>query len=118
MLKKVIYSEEQLYDRLAYWQEKLRLRDWMVQICIKRERDFTTDDCNAEIHHNLPNKTAFINIMDPLDFDDWLPQDMDWLLVHELLHLHFAPMDEEKNEIAIEQAIESITYGLIRTERK
>lgn len=90
----------------------------MVQICIKRADDFTTIDSNAEIHYNLSNKSAFINMMDPVDFDDLLPQDMEWLLVHELLHLHFAPMDCKKNEVSIEQAIESIAYGLITLERK
>lgn len=117
MLKEIIYSEEELQERLLYWQEKLRLRDWLVQVHIKREKDFTQDNSNAYVYYNINNKSAFITIMDPKDFDDWLPQDMDWLLVHELLHLHFGPMDTNKNKIPIEQAIESITYGLVQLYR-
>lgn len=118
MLDQVIYSETEIIERLAYWQEKLRLRDWLVQVHIKREKDFTQENCNAYVHYNISNKSAFITIMDPKDFDDWLPQDMEWLLVHELLHLHFGPFDTRKNITAIEQSIESITYGLIQLERK
>ena len=117
MLDQIIYSETEIIERLAYWQEKLRLRDWLVQVHIKREKDFTQDNSNAYVHYNINNKSAFITIMDPRDFDDWLPQDMEWLLVHELLHLHFAPMHTNKNEISIEQAIESITYGLVHLYR-
>ena len=118
LLKEVIYTKEELEERLVYWQEKLRLRDWMIQINIKREQDFTTSDSNAEILYNLSNKSAFISMMDPVDFDDLLPQDMEWLLIHELLHLHFAPMDNNRNRTSIEQGIESITYGLVQLERQ
>lgn len=116
MLKEVIYNDEQLKERLAYWQEKLRLRDWRIETEITRERNFINVDCNAEIRYNLPNKTAFVHIVDPIDFDDVFKQDMEWLLVHELLHLHLAPIGDE--ETPVEQAVESITYGLIKLERK
>ena len=104
MVKEVIYNQEQLNERLAYWQEKLRLRDWMVEISIVRERDMHNDEANAEIYRNTANKTAYINIADPIDFDDRRPEDMEWLLVHELLHLHFAPWNND--EIAVEQRID------------
>ena len=87
----------------------------MVEISIVRERDMHNDEANAEIYLNTANKTAYINLADPIDFDDKRPQDMEWLLVQELLHLHFAPWDDE---IAVEQRIESITYGVIKLERK
>ena len=118
MLEEVIYTEDQLNKRLEYWQEKLRLRDWLVQVHIKREKDFTQENSNAYVHYNINNKSAFITIMDSRDFDDWLPHDMEWLLVHELLHLHFGQMETRRNITAIEQSIESITYGLIQLERQ
>lgn len=121
--QEIIYNQKQLEERLGYWQNKLRLNDWIISIEIRRGRALRIEDKAATVAWVVENKVADIQIIDPLDYpeDAWFPQDMDWEIVHELLHLHLVPVtdnSDEQNSIDIEQIIESITYGLIALERK
>ncbi len=67
---------------------------------------------------------AEIELIDPIDFHKRAqPYDMEVVLVHELLHLHFAPIDnckptDDLEEIMLERAIEHIAKALIETKRK
>ena len=118
-MREVIYSDEQLKEKLSYWKKRLRLNDWIIKAMIVRQRDFSSPERLGEISYNIHNKTALIKILDPVDYDDWEKQNMERILVHELLHLHFANIhyhfgkESEFYEVFEEQAIESITHGLI-----
>lgn len=124
MSTEVIYTDEQLKEKLAYWQKRLRLNDWIVKVEIARQREFSTSDRLGEVTFNIHTKTALIKILNPVDYDDWDKQDMENTLVHELLHLHFAYIhyhfgkNSDFYEMFEEQAIESIASGLISAERK
>jgi hypothetical protein len=60
-------------------------------------------------------KTVTPARLDSVDYplDCMVPQDMENALVHELLHLHFAPLEDSSGNLFTEQAIESIAPGLI-----
>ncbi len=123
-MKDVILTEEQLNERLKYWQEKLRLQDWIIEVKISRAKELMQDTC-ACVHWTLSKKMGSIKILDPIDYPDDVMgvRDMENDLIHELLHLHFAPINDRLNDndfysMFEEQAIESIAYGLIETERK
>lgn len=115
----VHFDDEQLQDKLVYWLEKLRLQDWIVTARIARYHELEPNRA-GECSSILSNKEAVISILSADDYaEDWGVVDMEWTLVHELLHLHFESMAvAAEKEIAVEQAIESITYGLIALERK
>jgi hypothetical protein len=121
-MEEVILTEEQLQERLQEWQKRLRLQDWIITAKIKRARELM-DETQATVSWQLAKKMAMISIMDPIDYppDSMEPQDMENSLVHELLHLHFAPLnqndDDERYHIGEEQAIESIASGLINAAR-
>jgi len=123
-MPEVIFNVEKLNQKLKYWQEKLRLRDWIINVKIMRQREMSQSDRLGEIQFNVYKKTALISILDPVDHDDWFEQDMENTLVHELLHLHFSGIsyhfgkDDNVYDMLEEQAIESITNGLISLERK
>lgn len=120
----VIYTGEELLAKCEEWQKILRLQDWIITVHIRRERDFTLSDSNAEIITTLPKRMATIHILDPIDYppDQSEPQDMELSLVHELLHIHlftfFADREDEMRIVAEEQAIEAISRGLIALARK
>lgn len=120
----IIFSQEQLEEKLLYWQENLRLRDWIIKVTIKRQREMSQSNRLGEVEFNIYTKTAMISVLDPIDYDDWGKQDMENTLVHELLHLHFSEINyhfggqEDVYSVLEEQAIESIAHGLIKTERK
>lgn len=103
----------------AKWQEILRLQDWDVKTGIFRSRDMTLGG-EGECEWNLERKMASIRLMNPIDYPEgaMIPMDMENTLVHELLHLHFAPFFSEDKSIEQEQAINAITDGLVKLSRK
>lgn len=120
-MTEVIFNPEQLQKKLFEWQKRLRLQDWLITIEIVRERDFSMEGVLGEVHWVLEKKMAKIKIIDPIDYppDSFEPQDMENTLVHELLHLHFAPFKYDgDNYVAEEQAIESIASGILTAYRE
>lgn len=122
----VIYIENQLQERLAYWQKQLRLEDWEIEVNIRRGRDML-EGCSASVNWELGKKMASISILDQIDYppDAMGDRDMENDLVHELLHLHFAPISEHFGEtnksfyyMFEEQAINCLADSLVRIERK
>ncbi len=94
-----------------------------MKVNLMRERDFNTNDSQGECSTVLTTKTAVIRVLDPLDYSPnaaW-PQDMERVLVHELLHLHFAPFEAENGtpeDVLQEQAIDCIATGLVALDRQ
>jgi hypothetical protein len=110
------------------WQKILRLEDWEIHISTCKYHELTDTDRFAEVVYSIPKKRAIIRILDP---DDWDPQDPDFdttvadpvrkvefSVIHELIHLHFAPIGEAAEENihtvhAREQAINMMTSALV-----
>lgn len=120
-------TEEEVRQAARYWQNKLRLNDWLIKAYVIRGEDMIDKQTEAYVLYNLNKKHADIYILHPDDATDDEPHDMEALIVHELLHLHFAPLiqDDVHHDIdphplettALEQAVESLTSALITTER-
>lgn len=118
----IFKNDEELHEKLIEWQKRLRLQDWVVKVKIARNKD-VAEKSQGHCNWVIQKKMATIIILDPLDYpDDTMhPQDMEQTLVHELLHLHFAPFDDEVDtpkEIAIEQATDCIAYALVNIHRE
>lgn len=120
----IILTKEQLEERLRYWQKLLRLQDWHIVIQICRGRDIDESDARCEQLQGL--RQAIIKIADPVDWAPTvpLPLDMEWNLVHEMLHIvwglptaHIDRNDGGPEVWAMEAAIESTTHALINLER-
>jgi hypothetical protein len=118
----IFKTDEELQEKLVEWQKRLRLQDWLITTRIARNKDVSA---NSQGHCSwvINKKMATILILDPIDYptDTMFKQDMEQTLVHELLHLHFAPFDDETDtpkEVAIEQAVDCIAYGLVQLHRE
>ena len=116
---------EELRDRCAVWQQRLRLQDWDVSVEFKRLVDLERNTRAAECEYMWILKVAKISLVDPVDASHtshWLKQvDQEKSLVHELLHLHFAPFQAAKDsdaEADQELAIEMIAEALVALDRK
>jgi hypothetical protein len=121
----MIYStDEELQEACENWKKRLRLQDWITVPKIVRERDMAVCNRNGECEWQLKTKIASIRILDPLDYPEDLimSQDMETVLVHELLHLHFAPLYADTQDTSIddaqEQAIDCIAMALVNLSRK
>lgn len=115
-------TEQELQELCRLWQKRLRLQDWDVTVKVARQRDMDTDSL-AECGHQIRKRTAEITLLDPIDYPpgEPQPQDHEVDLVHELLHLHFAPFraeDGSPEQIAQEQAIHAISKALVQLARK
>ena len=118
--REFIYKDrDELLESLAFWQSVLRLQDWTIDVRQVRGNGLNmVSDSVGRCRPVLTNKMATIGIIDPVDYDPEcsFPLDQEWLLVHELLHLHLEPIAPDVNSplnFCTEQALESITCGLI-----
>lgn len=105
------------------WQRQLYLRDWNVRVKVVRQADMPSPDAIGYIFSVLERKDAQLFLLSPLDvhtladrFYDHEESNYTLTIVHELLHLHFAPVTQRANEIeqiAEEQAINAISRCLV-----
>ena len=119
-----IVNEEKLRELCKEWQERLGLQSWNVKTGIYRERNFCGPERQGENEYNLATGTSLIRILDPVDYpESKFKQDMEVTLVHELLHLVFAPFepDEDSKELEqkfMERAICQLSGALVKLKRE
>lgn len=115
-------TNERLGALCREWQGRIRLQDWDVRTSLVRKRDMELENVGGECLWVLEKREAEIHLLDPVDWHPLdPPQDVEKDLVHELLHLHFAPfMAADKESLAAktqEQAIEAIAKSLVALKR-
>lgn len=122
-MKELHLSAEQLKRLCGEWQKVLRLQHWDVALEIARRGDLELANCTGTCRPTQPTALAIIKLLDPIDYEnDIFPYDMELVLVHELLHLHFCPFDDctdvnDLKDIMLERAIEHIARALVETKR-
>jgi hypothetical protein len=118
---KHILSPEQLRERCARWQNQLRLNNWRIAVSICRRSSFNDSDAQGEVDFGLSSGKAIIRILDPVDYPDTpFEQDMEITLVHELLHLCFAPFTPNESTLShtfMENTIEMLAQTLVEIDR-
>lgn len=91
-------TEENLQAYVKYWQKRLNLENWKIMVNFYREHDFEHPRCRGENSYNITTGESLIKILDPQDYPKGtFEQNIEKTLVHELLHLHFAPFEPEEN---------------------
>lgn len=109
---------------LARWQRRLRLQDWDLDIQFARPGELDTEDASAEVHWQLKKRMATIKICAPECFprNRSRGQDIEYSIVHELLHLTmigFANHKEGSVEDTLqEQCIDQIARALVEAYRR
>lgn len=121
-------TQRQLTALMKRWQKRLRLQDWKVKVKLVGQEEFDakgqTYDFSAKTNYGfceqlVEAKTATIWMVKleegPTEEDISERQEIENTLVHELLHLHFAPFASKRpeDELQHEQAIEAITEALL-----
>jgi hypothetical protein len=111
-------SQAQLEGWLAYWQASLGLMDWMVGVKLVRAME---GNIVGQCRHSQVHQQADIELLDPYCYGP-RENDIEVTLVHELLHIHFAPFEYEKADspegIAQERAIIRISRALVHERRE
>lgn len=116
--------ETELRKQLAYWQKALYLQDWNIDLRVVRQWEMSDFTTLAQCQWFIQRKDAIIQVLAPADLDGVSRRfihgeecDYDISLVHELLHLHFAPFHKDEDEVGHEQAINAISRGLVNVWR-
>jgi hypothetical protein len=112
-------------ERLWAWQRRLNLEDWDITVVMARSTDLKPRTL-GNVHWDLGKKSAVIHILDPLDYKLPFPEmleDMEFTVVHELIHLGFAPVLSEvqrsdANRREEEHAVNHLAEALLTLERR
>jgi|SRR6185312_5626639 len=112
-------------EKLWYWQKRLNLEDWNVSVSVVRATDLKPKTL-GNIHWDTEKKTAVIHVLDPADYQ--MPfremlDDMEFTVVHELIHLELAPVLSQysRNEASRreeEHAVNHMADALLKLERQ
>jgi hypothetical protein len=110
-----------LSDRLAVWQERMKLEDWRISIVLTRRDDLKVRTLGG-IRWDKTNKIAVMSVLDASDYRLPFQQmlgDMEFTLVHELVHLELASLPRSEasrstEEHAVNQIAEAALLGLDR----
>jgi hypothetical protein len=106
-----------LAKKLQVWQERMNLKDWNIQIRMART-DKLAPRSLGNIHWDMQLKTATISVLHPADYN--LPfqsmlDDMEFTIVHELVHLELASLPRsEASRGSEERAVNEIARALMR----
>lgn len=100
--------------RMKYWQKQLRLQDWDIDIKKAKPKRLKIKGAAGQVEYSVDLKVATILISDELKDK----REIEHTIIHELLHLHLAPISQfcegDCYETYEEQAIESITKALLQ----
>lgn len=116
--------DSEIRKQSAYWQKLLYLQDWNIDVRVSRQWEMSDNSTVAQIEWFLHRKDAILRVVHPTDLGGLSPHfinneenDYDISLVHELLHLHFAPLHTKDKEIPEEQAINAISRAFVKLYR-
>jgi hypothetical protein len=110
-----------LNGRLAVWQQRLNLADWKISIIMSHPSELKPRTL-GNIHWDADKKSAVIRVLDASDyrlpFHEML-EDMEFTVVHELIHLELASLPRsEASRRDEEHAVNGIADALLKLDRK
>ena len=119
----VSVCETEIEKLLKEWQTRLDLSDWAIEL---RDNcpvcEFNTQNSVGECEWDLVHKCAVIRLISQSEYGNAItPYDKEKTLVHELLHIKFALIDNSGNDIVdryVHQLIEDMAKALVRAKRR
>ena len=102
------------------WQKRLDLGEWNITAQIVRVTDLKPDTV-GNLKWNSGAKTAFIKVLNPLDYN--LPTadiatDIEYTIVHELIHLQLSALPHDAGlKMTEERVVNRISEALFQLEK-
>lgn len=109
-------AERCVREKLVLWQRRLNLQDWTISVVMSHPTDLRQRTL-GNIHWNADKKTAVIRVLDASDYH--MPfratmKDMEFTVVHELIHLELASLPRsEASRSDEEHAINHLAGALL-----
>jgi hypothetical protein len=111
-------------ERLRVWQKRLNLQEWNISVVVSRATELKAKTV-GNIHWDREKKTAVIRVLDPADYDMALEpmlKDIEFTVVHELIHLEMVPILSDlqrtaENRLEEEHAVNHMADALLKLDR-
>ncbi len=122
--ERTVMAEAFSAEKLRYWQKRLNLQDWKISLLLVRTADLKPKTL-GNIHWDSDKKTAVIRVLDPADYKltaQAMLDDMEFTVVHELIHLELSPVlsslqRSDANRMEEEHAVNHMAQALLDLER-
>lgn len=101
--KTKLVSETQAEAWVKAWQKRLGLDEWKIETRLVRAAELKPETL-GNLKWNSVRRSAVIKVLAPIDYDlplEAIPEDMEYTIVHELVHLQLSvlPRDLEKKDV-------------------
>jgi len=111
-------------EKLWAWQRRLNLKDWDISLAVVSATDLKKNTV-GNIRWDREKKTALIRVLDPADYKipfDAILKDIEFTVVHELIHLEMSPVladlnRTDANRMEEEYAVNHMTDALLKLDR-
>ena len=115
-------TNEELTAAGRYWQRQLRLEDWDIEYSLRRCGDvFGEGHRDGSSYVTTGLKTMRVSVIQHDNYSGPGEYDMEWVLVHELMHLHYIYGFEHNKENPIhalqEASIDQVAKALVNLNR-
>lgn len=100
-------TDAQVDNWLRTWQKRLQLDDWQVTARIVRATELKPDTL-GNLKWNSAEHTATIKVLNPVDYDlpsADIPEDIEYTIVHELIHLQLSVLPRDLGKKDIEESV-------------
>jgi hypothetical protein len=122
--ERTLMAETFTTEKLSAWQKRLNLSDWQISVMVVRTGDLKPKTL-GNIHWDTKKKTAVIRVLDPADYkmtQQAMLDDMEFTVVHELIHLELSPVlsslqRNDANRLEEEYAVNHMAQALLDLER-
>ena len=122
--QRTLVAESFTAEKLWKWQKRLNLQDWNVTVALARATELKPKTL-GNIHWDTDKKTAIIHVLDPADYTlpfEAMLQDMEFTVVHELIHLELSPVlaplqRTDENRRDEEHAVNHMAQALLDLDR-
>jgi hypothetical protein len=107
-------------QKLQTWQDRMNLKDWNIRVQLVRA-DQLEPKTLGNIHWDTDSKTATIDVLSTEDYRlPWkaMLDDMEFTIVHELVHLELASLPRSEASRRVEEhAVNEIASALLKMAR-
>ncbi len=107
--KECLISQVQVERWTKAWQKRLALEDWDVSVQMVRASELRPETLGS-LRWNSTAHTAIMRVLSPTDYDlpaTEIPLDVEYTVVHELIHLQLAVLPRDAANKAIEERVVS-----------
>lgn len=119
--EQVAHASQFVDEKLAAWIDHLGLGEWKISASITPRKELKIKTLGG-IHWDKKNKTAEIRVMDPADYRLPYPallDDLEFTIVHELVHLELALLPRTAASRSEEEAaVNRLAEALLKVKRQ